>query len=95
MRTAQTGHSGAISSLTSHGAVVKKCEECVPVPVAPSSALRPESGRARRPPRRGERKKALKKDRIMLYVKYIELFNFTRESDISFLLVNIFRARPY
>ena len=40
-------------------------------------------------------KEGFNKDRIMLYVKYIELFNFSRDTCISFLLVNIFKARSY
>ena len=34
-------------------------------------------------------KEGFNKDRIMLYVKYTELFNFTSDKYISFLLVNI------
>ena len=38
-------------------------------------------------------KERFKLDRIMLYVKYIDLFNFSFDTCISFLLINIFRAR--
>ena len=34
-------------------------------------------------------KEGFNKDRIMLYVKYTELFNFTRDTFLSSLLVNI------